>query len=349
MKSTKTLLLIAVLALACSLAAWAATETIADEPVKTTHEVSTAPDAAVIAPEPPKGSAETPAAAKNKVYTVVAGDTLWDIAARFLGDPHKYPELVEANKAKYPSLANNPGLILPGWELTLPGVPDNSPSASNPVEGTVQVDTSLNVRSGPWGSIIGSLHQGDKVTIIGTSGDWYKISYNGQTAYVHANYVSTAAKPAGQTPVNQPGSSNDTPVTPGNGRFGGAPCSPMPGHSSSEFGPRDLFGHSFHNGIDLPVGNGTRLNSLGDGEVIAAGWESGGGNYVKIRYDNGIESFYCHLQSFSVRAGQRVSQGQEVARSDNTGQWTTGPHLHMGIKKNGSYVNPRSIPGIQLP
>ena len=83
--------------------------------------------------------------------------------------------------------------------------------------------------------------------------------------------------------------------------------------------------------------------------VIGVGYESGGGTFVKIKYDNGIESFYCHLKGYSVRNGQRVSMGQEVARSDNTGQYTTGAHLHMGIKKNGSYVNPRSIPGLPLP
>ncbi|RCK80548.1 MAG: hypothetical protein OZSIB_3294 [Candidatus Ozemobacter sibiricus] len=39
--------------------------------------------------------------------------------------------------------------------------------------------------------------------------------------------------------------------------------------------------------------------------------------------------------------------GQEIARSDNTGQWTTGPHLHMGIKRNGQYINPRTV--LKLP
>ncbi|HNV72462.1 MAG TPA: M23 family metallopeptidase, partial [Candidatus Ozemobacteraceae bacterium] len=141
----------------------------------------------------------------------------------------------------------------------------------------------------------------------------------------------------------------DATITPGQGRFGAAPCSPMPSRSSSEYGPRDLFGHSFHSGIDLPVPTGTRLNALGDGVVTAVGYEAGGGHFIKIRYDNGVESFYCHLKSQSVRQGQRVSMGQEVARSDNTGQWTTGAHLHMGIKVNGQYVNPRSVRGIPLP
>lgn len=222
------------------------------------------------------------------------------------------------------------------------------------IEGTVKVGTSLNVRTGPWGTIIGSLRNNNKVKILSKSGDWYKIDYKGKTAYVHANYVSTPDKKAGTTPVKTPKAAPK--AAPKNSvRSGGgltsAPCSPMPSRASSEFGWRThptLRTRKFHSGIDLPVPNGTRLNALGNGTVVAVGYESGGGRYIKVRYDNGYESFYCHLKSTSAKKGQRVSAGQEVARSDNTGQWTTGPHLHFGLKKNGQYVNPRSA-GIPLP
>ncbi len=62
----------------------------------------------------------------------------------------------------------------------------NESSAS---EGTVRVNSSLNVRTGPWGQIIGSLTKNKKVQITGRSGEWLQISYNGRTAYVHSNYV----------------------------------------------------------------------------------------------------------------------------------------------------------------
>ena len=298
-----------------------------------------------------------PAAAPEKIYKVVGGDSLYTIAAMHYGNGNRWQEIVNANKDKYPSLVSNPSLIVPGWELVIPDAGENSDSKdyTTPEEGTVEVGSSLNIRSEPWGKVLGSFHNGDKIQIIGKKGDWYKISYNGGTAYVHANYVSTSSKPAGQTPVQTPSqtpdgqAAPDPTITPGNGRFGAAPCSPMPNHVSSEYGPRELFVRSFLSGIDLPVPNGTRLNALGDGVVISSGYESGGGRFLTIRYDNGIQSFYCHLQNSSVREGQRVSMGQEVARSDNTGQWTTGAHLHMGIKVNGSYVNPRSIKGLPLP
>ncbi|HNW13045.1 MAG TPA: M23 family metallopeptidase, partial [Candidatus Rifleibacterium sp.] len=48
-----------------------------------------------------------------------------------------------------------------------------------------------------------------------------------------------------------------------------------------------------------------------------------------------------------VKQGQRVGMGQEIARSDNTGIYTTGAHLHFELKKNGQHVNPRSA--LKLP
>jgi len=58
--------------------------------------------------------------------------------------------------------------------------------------GYVKVSTSLNIRTGPWGRIIGWFHNNDKVNIIGRQGDWYKISHNGKTAFIHSRYVSAS-------------------------------------------------------------------------------------------------------------------------------------------------------------
>jgi hypothetical protein len=68
-------------------------------------------------------------------------------------------------------------------------------SASAGIEngtGYVRVSTSLNIRTGPWGKIIGWFHNNDKVNIIGRQGDWYKISHNGKTAFIHSRYVSAS-------------------------------------------------------------------------------------------------------------------------------------------------------------
>lgn len=54
---------------------------------------------------------------------------------------------------------------------------------------TVSLAEALNIRKSPWGDIVGNLKKGDKVTVTGSIGDWYKISHKGKTAYIHSAYV----------------------------------------------------------------------------------------------------------------------------------------------------------------
>ncbi len=68
------------------------------------------------------------------------------------------------------------------------------------VIGTVHVRTRLNVRTSPWGAIVSKLYDGDQVRIIGRQGDWFKIEFNGQTAYVHSAYVSAPGMPSAAPP-----------------------------------------------------------------------------------------------------------------------------------------------------
>ncbi len=68
---------------------------------------------------------------KTTNYTVVSGDYLRSIAARMLGDASRWTEIVELNKDKYPSLATNPNLIYPNWNLTLPGDAKTTGTSSN--------------------------------------------------------------------------------------------------------------------------------------------------------------------------------------------------------------------------
>lgn len=195
----------------------------------------------------------------------------------------------------------------------------------------------LNVRSGEWGDIIGRFDHGAAIEVLGQQGEWYKVKYNNTEAFVHKDYIS-------DTPVSTAAASSSG--DPGAG-FGGRPCDG--GDVTSEFGPRDMFGNDYHYGIDLGVSTGTPLKSLGPGEVISTGYVYGGGNEIIIQYDNGYTSTYYHCLDATVSVGQRVSAGEEVGHTNNTGAWTTGPHLHFGIQDpNGDYVNPRDVPGIVI-
>lgn len=96
-----------------------------------------------------------------------------------------------------------------------------------------------------------------------------------------------------------------------------------------------------HRGIDIAGPIGTPIMAAASGEVINAGWNSGGyGNLVKIRHADGSVTLYAHNSRILVRTGQVVAQGQQISEMGSTGR-STGPHLHFEIRPNGSTaVNP---------
>ena len=117
---------------------------------------------------------------------------------------------------------------------------------------------------------------------------------------------------------------------------------PTSGPITSLFGPRNtgIRGASrIHKGVDVGVPRGTTVVAMRDGTVVKAGVGSGYGNVIYIKHDDGYETRYAHLTSFTVRVGAKVKQGQVIARSGNTGVGS-GPHLHFEIRKNGQALNP---------
>ncbi len=98
----------------------------------------------------------------------------------------------------------------------------------------------------------------------------------------------------------------------------------------------------FHNGIDIGVDTGTPVHAAMDGVVSETGYNSSFGNYIVLSHHAGWMSLYGHLQSVSVRDGQRIATGQRIAFSGNTG-YSTGPHLHFSVFKNGRTVNPYNV------
>ena len=93
-----------------------------------------------------------------------------------------------------------------------------------------------------------------------------------------------------------------------------------------------------HLGIDYGVPVGTKVQSVGAGTVVFAGWDRGGGREVKVRHAMGYETFYLHLSRILVHPGQRVQQGQTIALSGQSGL-ATGPHLDFRIEQHGKFRN----------
>lgn len=71
----------------------------------------------------------------------------------------------------------------------------------------------------------------------------------------------------------------------------------------------------YHTGVDFPVGTGTPVYAVGDGQVFDTGYNSAYGNFVEIYHGNNVYSFYAHASSVSVSKGQKVSKGQQIMLS----------------------------------
>jgi murein DD-endopeptidase MepM/ murein hydrolase activator NlpD len=114
---------------------------------------------------------------------------------------------------------------------------------------------------------------------------------------------------------------------------------------TSCFGPRaDPFTgvQTFHTGIDLAIASGTPIKAAMSGKIVYVGFSNIFGNYVIINHDNGYQTLYGHMLKTAVRVGQAVSQGTQIGLVGSTG-YSTGPHLHFTVFKNGKLVDPLTV------
>lgn len=117
---------------------------------------------------------------------------------------------------------------------------------------------------------------------------------------------------------------------------------PVRGQITAGFGQRmDPFSgeDAFHNGIDISVPFGTRVEAAADGIVLEAGPESGYGNEILIDHGYGFITKYGHLSRIFVVVGQVLQRGQVIGAVGMTGK-TTGPHLHYEVHVKDTPVNP---------
>ena len=94
-----------------------------------------------------------------------------------------------------------------------------------------------------------------------------------------------------------------------------------------------------HRAIDYAAPSGTPIRSVGDGTVSFAGWNGSYGNMVSVRHNGTYSTNYAHMSKMAVKKGAKVKQGDIIGYVGSTG-FSTGPHLHYEMVKNGTKVNP---------
>ena len=119
---------------------------------------------------------------------------------------------------------------------------------------------------------------------------------------------------------------------------------PCPGQSriTSHFGDRESpteGASTNHKGVDVGAPSGSSVVAAAGGTVVISQYSSSAGNYIMISHGGGVYTVYMHLSSLGVSKGATVSRGDRIGSVGSTG-YSTGPHLHFGLRIGGGYVNP---------
>src|SRR6202790_2882153 len=146
--------------------------------------------------------------------------------------------------------------------------------------------------------------------------------------------VGVAALPAGNRKLLSSASMADLPPTPS--------LWPVIGHLTGTFGERmDPFSGegAFHTGVDISSQYGDAVRVAADGVVIEAETRAGYGRLVVVDHGYGLTTWYGHLSTFSVLAGEQLRRGDTIGNVGVSGR-STGPHVHYEVRINGAPVNP---------
>jgi murein DD-endopeptidase MepM/ murein hydrolase activator NlpD len=103
-----------------------------------------------------------------------------------------------------------------------------------------------------------------------------------------------------------------------------------------------------HFGLDFRVPTGTPVAAMNSGTVLLARFLYFEGNCVVIDHGQGLLTLYFHLSQIKVKEGDQVKRGEEIGLSGGTGR-ATGPHLHVAVRWQGTYLDPARLMQLSLP
>lgn len=134
-------------------------------------------------------------------------------------------------------------------------------------------------------------------------------------------------------------------------QWSGKFAAPANAETSDVFGSERIFNgkaQSPHQGLDFRVPTGTPVEAMNDGTVLLARPLYFEGNFVVIDHGQGLLTLYLHLSEFKVKEGEAVKRGEVIGLSGGTGR-ATGPHLHVAVRWQGTYLDPARLIELPLP
>ena len=259
---------------------------------------------------------------ETKVYTVQSGDTVSAIGQRF---DMKVSEI----KALNPEL--DEARINIGQEILLSG--------AVPYLSVQQTITESYVEAIPFETLIeydDSMYKNkSKMKVQGVNGSADVVAdvtyVNGQETAREVLSYSVTAEPVSAVKIV---GTKALPRYMATGKF----IKPSNGRFSSGYGYRPNLGDK-HTGVDFAGATGTNIWASDGGVVIHAGWKGNFGYCVYIDHQNGYVTRYAHCSKLLVKKGDKVAQGDIIAKVGNTGR-SYGSHVHFEILYNGKTQNP---------
>jgi murein DD-endopeptidase MepM/ murein hydrolase activator NlpD len=126
---------------------------------------------------------------------------------------------------------------------------------------------------------------------------------------------------------------------------------PVTAPISGVFGTERVFNgevQSRHLGLDFAAPSGTPVHAINRGTIVLAQKLYFEGGFIVVDHGEGLMSLYLHLSDFKVKAGDEVTTGEVIALSGGSGR-ATGPHLHLAVRWQGTYLNPAVLLSLQMP
>lgn len=260
-----------------------------------------------------------------QLYTVVAGDNLWDIAQRYsisFNDLATYNSDLDLDSI-WPGdiIVLQPSRPSLDVMITSKQVVEESIPFTNEIvkDDTLAASTRIVLKPGVEGS--------KNVTYAIKTLNGFPHTVEVVSEEILSEPVSGVLKVGTQTTMKRTSSSN----------FGVAQ-----GRFTSGYGFRlhPITGRrEFHYGIDIAAPQGTPIKSYAKGTVTKARFSSGFGYHIVINHGGGLSTLYAHLSKISVSEGTRVDVGDVIGLMGSTGV-STGSHLHFEVHQNGNRVNP---------